>query len=72
MVVKVITMDLPYRMALRSFAETFRYTEPRGFSFYRGISAGLSWNFGKLKENVSKKKGVNNVDQIGGGQGTSN
>jgi len=27
----------------------------------------LSWNFGKLTENVSKKKGVNNDDLIGGG-----
>ena len=41
-------------------------------SIYRGLSTGLSWNFGKLKENVSKKKGVSNDDLIGGGQGTSN
>lgn len=39
---------------------------------YRGLSLSISWNFGKLTENVSKKKGVNNDDLIGGGQGSSN
>ena len=36
---------------------------------YRGLSVGLSWNFGKLTENVSKKKGVSNDDLIGGNTG---
>ncbi len=34
---------------------------------YRGIALSFTWNFGKLTENVSKKKGVNNDDLIGGG-----
>jgi len=28
----------------------------------RGVVLALTWNFGKLTENVSKKKGVNNDD----------
>lgn len=32
---------------------------------YRVIFFGVTWNFGKLKENVSKKKGVTNDDLIG-------
>jgi outer membrane receptor protein involved in Fe transport len=39
---------------------------------YRGLSLSLSWNFGKLTENVSKKKGVNNDDLLGGGQSSGN
>ena len=39
---------------------------------YRGLSMSLSWNFGKMTENVSKKKGVTNDDLIGGGQNNSN
>ncbi|HYF30061.1 MAG TPA: outer membrane beta-barrel protein [Chitinophagaceae bacterium] len=35
---------------------------------YRAIALSLTWNFGKLTENVSKKKGVSNDDLIGGGQ----
>jgi hypothetical protein len=30
----------------------------------RGLALALSWNFGKLTENVSKKKGVVNDDQL--------
>jgi hypothetical protein len=30
----------------------------------RGIALAISWNFGKLTENVSKKKGVNNDDLL--------
>lgn len=31
---------------------------------FRNFGLSLSYNFGKLKENVSKKKGVNNDDQV--------
>ncbi|HEX6181064.1 MAG TPA: outer membrane beta-barrel protein [Chitinophagaceae bacterium] len=34
---------------------------------YRAIALSLTWNFGKLTESVSKKKGVSNDDLIGGG-----
>jgi outer membrane receptor protein involved in Fe transport len=34
---------------------------------YRGIALSVNWNFGKLTENVSKKKGVTNDDLLGGG-----
>ncbi len=37
---------------------------------FRGIALSVNWNFGKLTENVSKKKGVTNDDLLGGG--TSN
>ncbi len=43
----------------------FRYTSTSTMPF-RGVSLGLTWNFGKLTENVSKKKGVNNDDLLGG------
>lgn len=46
----------------------FQYTSQTTFPF-RGLSLSLSWNFGKLTENVSKKKGVNNDDLIGNGSG---
>jgi outer membrane receptor protein involved in Fe transport len=36
---------------------------------FRGIALSLSWNFGKLTENVSKKKGVSNDDLLGNGSG---
>ncbi len=31
---------------------------------FRNFGLSMSYNFGKLKENVSKKKGVNNDDQV--------
>ena len=49
----------------------FRYTSTSTMPF-RGLSFSLSWNFGKLTENVSKKKGVNNDDLIGGGNSSNN
>lgn len=49
----------------------FQYTSVTRFPF-RSITASLSWNFGKLTENVSKKKGVTNDDLISGGQGNNN
>jgi outer membrane receptor for ferrienterochelin and colicin len=36
---------------------------------FRGFSLGLTWNFGKMTENVSKKKGVTNDDLVGGSGG---
>ena len=45
----------------------FVYTSTTTMPF-RGLSMSLSWNFGKLTENVSKKKGVNNDDLLGNGQ----
>ncbi len=35
---------------------------------FRGINLSLTWNFGKMTENVSRKKGVNNDDLLGNGQ----
>ncbi|MBC7949594.1 MAG: TonB-dependent receptor [Chitinophagaceae bacterium] len=46
----------------------FRYSSTSTMPF-RGISVSVGWNFGKLTENVSKKKGVTNDDLLGGGQG---
>jgi outer membrane receptor protein involved in Fe transport len=45
----------------------FQYTSTSIMPF-RGISLSLNWNFGKMTENVSKKKGVSNDDQISTGQ----
>jgi hypothetical protein len=41
----------------RNFYNTNIIRQPR-----RGAVLALTWNFGKLTENVSKKKGVNNDD----------
>lgn len=38
---------------------------------FRGINLSLTWNFGKMTENVSKKKGVTNDDLLGGGQSSN-
>ena len=54
---------------LKTVDPVFQYTSTTIMP-YRGISFSLSWNFGKLKENVSKKKGVTNDDLIGGGSNT--
>lgn len=32
---------------------------------FRGIQGSISWNFGKLSENVSKKTGVTHDDLLG-------
>ena len=47
---KTITED-------KNFFNTNFNTQPR-----RAAVVALTWNFGKLTENVSKKKGVNNDD----------
>lgn len=46
----------------------FQYTSTSIMPF-RAVSFSLGWNFGKLTENVSKKKGVNNDDLLSGGGG---
>jgi hypothetical protein len=42
----------------------FFTTENRHNNFFRSIGFSLNYNFGRLKENVSKKKGVTNDDQV--------
>jgi outer membrane receptor for ferrienterochelin and colicin len=39
---------------------------------FRGLGLSLTWNFGKLTENVSKKKGVTNDDLLGNGSSGGN
>jgi len=39
-------------------------TEIKTISLFRGIDIGLTWNFGKLNDNISKKKGVSNTDLL--------
>lgn len=46
----------------------FLYTSTTTSPF-RALSASLSWNFGKLSESVSKKKGVSNDDLLSTGSG---
>jgi outer membrane receptor protein involved in Fe transport len=56
--------DFIYEINDPLFRTTSTSTSPS-----RGLSVGLSWNFGKLKENVSKKKGVTNDDVVGNSGG---
>ncbi|HEV7782101.1 MAG TPA: outer membrane beta-barrel protein [Chitinophagaceae bacterium] len=42
----------------------FFVTENMNTVLFRNFGLALSYNFGRLKENVSKKKGVNNDDQV--------
>jgi hypothetical protein len=42
----------------------FFVTENTNIILFRNFGLALSYNFGRLKENVSKKKGVNNDDQV--------
>ena len=53
-----------YRMEIHdpNFQTTNITTMP-----YRGIALSVNWTFGKLTENVSKKKGVSNDDLLQGG-----
>jgi hypothetical protein len=49
----------------KSITETqFFITENRNRVPFRNFAVSLNYSFGKLKENVSKKKGVNNDDQV--------
>jgi outer membrane receptor protein involved in Fe transport len=50
---------------LRFFTETENFiTENRNDVLFRNFGLALNYSFGRLKENVSKKKGVNNDDQV--------
>lgn len=57
-----------YKLTTRD--PSFQYTSVTTMPF-RGIAFSLSYNFGQLKENVSRKKGVSNDDLIGGGQSSN-
>jgi hypothetical protein len=60
-----ITNFLQKERKLLSFTETNSFiTENRNTVLFRNFGLALNYNFGKLKENVSKKKGVNNDDQV--------
>lgn len=48
---------------LTTYDPAFQYTSVTRSPF-RGISLSLNWNFGKLSESVSKKKGVSNDDKL--------
>lgn len=50
---------------LRFFTENESFiTENRNDILFRNFGLALNYSFGRLKENVSKKKGVNNDDQV--------
>lgn len=53
---------------MKTIDPNFTYTSTSTMPF-RGLAFSVNWNFGKLKENVSRKKGVTNDDLLGGGQG---
>jgi outer membrane receptor for ferrienterochelin and colicin len=50
---------------LKTIDPAFTYISTSTMPF-RGLSFSISWNFGKMTENVSKKKGVTNDDLLGG------
>jgi outer membrane receptor protein involved in Fe transport len=60
--------NMQYKMTLRdpAFQTTTVNTMP-----FRGLAVSLSYNFGKLTENVSKKKGVSNDDLLGSGSSSN-
>ncbi len=50
---------------LKSYVKDQNFSTESVFKFpVRVIGVSLTWNFGKLKENVSKKKGVSNDDVL--------
>jgi outer membrane receptor for ferrienterochelin and colicin len=51
---------------LRTIDPSFEYVSTTTSPF-RALSFSLTWNFGKLTESVSKKKGVSNDDQLSTG-----
>jgi outer membrane receptor for ferrienterochelin and colicin len=67
-VVNFLSKEYNYKYTVtdKYFRTSYVNTQP-----YRGVSLGVTWNFGKLSENVSKKKGVNNDDLIGGGSSSN-
>lgn len=52
-------MTFPVELTTPNFRSYLGFTNP-----IRYLSLGLTWNFGKLKDNVSKKKGVTNDDTL--------
>lgn len=58
--------EYDYKLVTKDPAFTYTSTSTMPF---RGFTVSINWSFGKLTENVSKKKGVNNDDLIGGGNG---
>jgi outer membrane receptor protein involved in Fe transport len=53
------------RRIFSSYTETdYFITENRNNTPFRNFALSLNYNFGRLKENVSKKKGVNNDDKV--------
>ena len=60
-----VTNFLEEKRKLTSITENENFiTENRNRVAFRNFGLALSYNFGRLKENVSKKKGVNNDDQV--------
>ncbi len=60
-----ITNFLEKERKLIFFTESENFiTENRNNVLFRNFGLALSYNLGRLKENVSKKKGVNNDDQV--------
>ncbi|RYF82755.1 MAG: TonB-dependent receptor, partial [Chitinophagaceae bacterium] len=53
---------------LRTIDPSFEYIS-KTTSPFRALSFSLTWNFGKLSESVSKKKGVTNDDLLSSGGG---
>lgn len=58
--------EFDYKLVTKDPAFTYTSTSTMPF---RGFTVSINWTFGKLTENVSKKKGVSNDDLIGGGNG---
>ncbi|HEY0040803.1 MAG TPA: hypothetical protein VGB71_09080 [Flavisolibacter sp.] len=52
---------------MRTIDPSFEYVSTT--SPFRAWSFSLTWNFGKLTESVSKKKGVTNDNQLSTGGG---
>lgn len=68
---KKLTASINFNRFFNKWFTNSAYTEDANFRTsstvttpYRVIFVGFTYNFGKLKENLSKKKGVNNDDLI--------
>ena len=55
---------------LKTIDPNFMYVSTTTSPF-RALSASITWNFGKLSESVSKKKGVTNDDQLSSGNSSN-
>ena len=75
LIFKIFKEKMNLNASITNFLEKDRdlkfFTENQSFKSetvntipFRNFGLALSYNFGKLKENVSKKKGVNNDDQV--------